>query len=392
MAGTHHQPMRLIIIDSDRNARSCVKHYLEARGVRIIGEAGDLKAGERLVQELHPDAVIVELPDDAADTVDFVKRTREELLSIGVIIARYQPSPQVILACMGAGAHEFVGRPLDELDVERAVAHAGRLMENSGGNGKTGGAMFSIFSSKGGVGATSIAANLAVALARQSGGTTVLVDMSFQFGDLGLMFNQPPKYSLTDALEKGSLDQSKLRSIICEHESGVSLVTVATSPDVAQEITRQHIVELFEALNTIFDYVVVDIGRFLDDRTVEVLESSDAILLISTLDVPSIRNVNKYLDMFSRLELDSKKIHLVLNRHNKKSLLSLRDMEKALKRSVFWIIPNDFEPMSLGIDEGTPAILEASRSKLAHSFKLLAEACTEMFTEPPSEAMRSNAG
>jgi pilus assembly protein CpaE len=368
-----------------------MKHYLEARGVRVVGEAEDVKAGQQLVWGLQPDAVIIELLDNASETVDLVKRIREGLPGTGVIIARYQPSPQVILACMRAGAQEFVSRPLDELDVERALAHVRRLIEKSGGNGKSRGALLSIFSSKGGVGATSTAANLAVALARQSGGTTILVDMSFQFGDLGLMFNQPPKYSLTDALEKGALDQSKLRSIISEHQSGVSLVTVAASPDVAEEITRRHIIEFFGALNTMFDYVVVDIGRHLDDRTVEVLELSDAILLISTLDVPSIRNVSKYLDMFARLELDEKKIQLVLNRHNKRSRLSLKDMEKALKRTVFWTIPNDFEPMSLGIDEGTPAILEASRSKLAHNFKRLAEVYSEMFTESSSENLRASA-
>ncbi len=392
MTGNDHRPLRLIIIDSDRYARSGINYYLAARGVRIIGEAEDVKTGERLVRGLQPDVVIIELPENATEAVEFVRRTREELPHTGIIISRYQPSPQVILACMRAGAQEFVSRPLEALDIERAVEHVRRLAEKSGvANDKTRGALLSIFSSKGGVGATSTAANLAVALARQSGGTTVLVDMSFQFGDLGLMFNQPPRYSLPDALENGSLDESKLRSIISEHESGVNLVTVAASPDIAEDITRQHVVEFFGALSNMFDYVVVDIGRHLDDRTVEVLELSDVILLLSTLDVPSIRNVSKYLDMFSRLELDEKKVHLLLNRHNKKGRLSVKDMEKALKRHVFWTIPNDFEPMSLGIDEGTPAILEASRSKLAQSFKGLAEVYSEMFAAPPSATIQASA-
>jgi pilus assembly protein CpaE len=365
---TNHRSLRLIIIDSDKNARAYVKGYLGEKGVRVVGEADDAKSGQRLVRGLQPDVVLVELPENASETVEFVRRVREELPGTGIIIAKHQPSPQVILGCIRAGAQEFVGRPLDAPEIEKALDHV----------------------RKGGIGATSVAANLAVALAQIPNTRTALVDMSFQLGDLSLMFNQPPRYSLTDAFDDCALDESKLRSILSEHESGVNLLTVAASPEIGDEITRQHVAELFGALNTMFDYVIVDVGRHLDDRTVEALELSDGILLMSTLDVPTIRNVSKYLDIFERLEIAPDKVHLILNRFNKRSRLSLKDMEKALGINVFWTIPNDFEPMSLGIDEGTPAILEAPRSKLAQSFKDLAEHYNEIFADQSSEPIEAS--
>ncbi len=371
--GNNHRPIRLIIIDSDKNGRSYVKAHLGDNGVRVIGEANDAKSGQRLVRGLQPDIVLVELPENGGETVEFVRRVRDELPHSGIIIAKHQPTSQVILGCIRAGAQEFVGRPLDGPEVEKALEHVRRQMERTPTNGNTHGAILSIFSSKGGIGATSTAANLAVALAEQRDTRTVLVDMSFHLGDLALMFNQPPKYSLTDALDNGSLDESKLRSILSEHESGVSLLTVAASPEIAEEITRDHIVELFGSLNTMFDYVVVDVGRHLDDRTIELLELSDLILMISTMDVPTIRNVSKYLHMFERLGVDPKKIQLIVNRYSKKSRLSPKDMEKALGKDVFWTIPNDFEPVSLGIDQGTPAIIDASRSRIAQNIRQLAE-------------------
>jgi pilus assembly protein CpaE len=354
--GNNHRPIRLIIIDSDKSARSYVKDHMGNNGVRVIGEANDVKSGQRLVRGLQPDVLLIELPENGSETVDFIRRMREELPHSGIIIAKHQPTPQVILACIRA-----------------ALEHVRRQMERTPTNGNTHGAILSIFSSKGGIGSTSTAANLAVALAEQPDTRIVLVDMSFHLGDLALMFNQPPRYSLTDALDNGSLDESKLRSILSEHDSGVSLLTVAASPEIAEEITRDHIVELFGSLNTMFDYVVVDVGRHLDDRTVELLELSDLVLMMSTLDVPTIRNVSKYLDIFEQLGVDSEKIQLIVNRCSNKGRLSPKDMAKALGKDVFWMIPNDFEPVSLGIDQGTPAIIEASRSKIAQNFRQLAE-------------------
>jgi len=378
MAGTNHRPMRVIIIDSDKNARSYVKGYLGDRGVRVIGEADDFKSGQRLVRGLQPDCIIIELPENGAETVDFIRRVREELPHCGMVVSKHQPSPQVILGCIRSGAQEFVGRPLDAPDVERALEHVRKQFERTNKNNSSHGIILTVFSAKGGIGATSTASNLAVALTN-TGANTVLVDMSFHLGDLGLMFNQPPRYSLTDAMDNGSLDETKLRSVISEHDSGVNLLTVAASPEIAEEINRQHIVELFGSLNTMYDFVVVDVGRQLDDRTIELLELSDAIMMMSTLDVPTIRNVSKYLNIFERLELNLDKVHLVVNRYTKKTRLTLKDMERALGTDVFWTIPNDFEPMSLGIDQGTPAIIESSRSKLAISFKQLANEYSEMF-------------
>jgi pilus assembly protein CpaE len=381
----------LVIIDSDQTARLYAKKYLSARNVRVIGEATEIKAGQRLVHGLLPDVVLLELPENGAETIEFVRRVREDQPDIGFVIAKHQPSSQTILGCIRAGAQEFVGRPLDGPEVEKALGHVRRLTERTYTNGKKHGVLLSIFSSKGGIGASSTAANLAVALAKESAGSTVLVDMSFQLGDLGLMFDRPARYSLVDALDNDSLDNAKLRSIIDEHDSGVGLLTVVASPELAQDITHKHVVELFAALNTMFDFVVVDLGRHLDERTAEVLELSDAILLLSTVDVPSIRNLSKYLGMFSRFELEEKKIHVVLNRYSKKTRLTLKDVEDVLGKSIFWTIPNDFEPMSSGIDGGTPVILDATRSKLARNFRELAEVCRQMFTEASMEAKTDTA-
>jgi pilus assembly protein CpaE len=137
-------------------------------------------------------------------------------------------------------------------------------------------------------------------------------------------------------------------------------------------------------LCNMFDFIIIDVGRHLDDRTVEALELSDAILMMSMQDVPTIRNVSRYFEILERLEIERDKLKLIINRYQKKNRLTLRDVEAALDMETFWTIPNDFQPISLGIDGGVPAVIEAPRSKVAQSFKDLADCICEAFVRQPS--------
>jgi pilus assembly protein CpaE len=385
-----NRTLRLILIDSDRRARSYVKRSFSERNVRVIGEAGDIKSGLRLIRGLQPDVLLLELPENASETMEAVKKLRSEQPNTGIILSKHDPSPHLILSGIRAGAQEFVGRPIDAPELEKAVDRVRKLMANAGSSKSNHGSVISVFSGKGGMGATSVAANLAVALCEHSGASVVLVDLSFQMGDLGLMLDHPAKYSLTDAFVEGKLDESKLHSVLSQHSSGVSLLTVAASPEIGEEITRHHIVELFGMLNTIFDFVVVDVGRQLDDRIVEVLELSDEIFMLTTLEVPAIRNTSRYLEIFDRLEFERDKIRLIINRFQKKSQLSVKDLESALGLEVFWKIPNDFAQMRMGIDGGIPVVMKTSRSKVARNFKQLADClCEESEEQVPTEPMQT---
>jgi len=372
MGSNNNRSLRLVIIDSDSAIRADVKRWLSGNGVRVVGESDDCKAGLRLARGLQPDLVLLELPSTAPSVMEFVKRIRQELPDAGIILSANDASPTLILSCIRAGAHEFVARPIDETELEKAINHVKQLSEVTY-SGKKRGKLISVFSSKGGIGATSFTANLGLALAERTASKVLLVDMSFQIGDLGVMLDLSPRYSLTDAFVDGAIEESKLRSVFVEHDSGVHLLTVASSPEIAEEIARQHVVELMGTLSTMFDYVVVDIGRQLDDRTVEVLELSDAIMLISSLDLPAIRNTTCYLSILNKLHIDREKTHIVLNRFQKKSRLSIDNVETMIDRKMFWSIPNDYVPMSLGIDRGIPAVLDAPRSKVAKSFNDLAD-------------------
>jgi pilus assembly protein CpaE len=364
--------LRLVVIDSDAAVSAFVKQWVNGKGVRVVGEAEDIAAGLRLTRSLQPDLILLELPYQATPAMEFVRRIRSEFPATGIIVSAQEASPQLILSCIRAGAHEFVSRPVDGVELEKAIQHIRQLSSVTLSHKKRGRVM-SVVSSKGGIGATSFTANLGLALAQRTESKIVLVDMSLPFGDLGVMLDAPSRYSLTDALVEGAIEESKLRSVMVASVPGVHLLNVAASPEAAEEITRQHMVELVGILSTMFDYVVIDVGRQLDDRAVEVLELSDSIMLISSLELPTVRNTVCFAGILTRLQIDRDKIHVVLNRYQKKSRLSIEDVEAMVDRKVFWSIPNDYEPMSAGIDRGVPAVQNAPRSKVAKSYLDLAD-------------------
>lgn len=370
--------LRMVIVDGDRRSRIHVREYLNEMGVRVIGEVEDHKAGLRLVKGLQPDAIVLELPQHSAETMDTLRSIREEQPETAIILTSHESSPQLILDCIRAGAQEFITRPVDPKELRKAVDHVQSLAHKIIGNKKKRGMIISVFAGKGGVGATSVVTNLGVALTNGSRAKTILVDLSLYMGELGLMLDQPPKYSLADTLDKGELDEMKLQSAIAHHNSGVHVLTCVTSPEMSAEITCDHLMEVIGTLSTMYEFVIIDVGRHLDDRTVDVLMLSDEILLLASQDITTVRNASRYLDIFERLELDSEKIHLIVNRYHKRSRVPLKDLETALEMDTFWSIPNDYEPMSRAIDAGVPAVIEAPRSKVAQSFKDLAEHIMEL--------------
>jgi pilus assembly protein CpaE len=375
-AGVNRVP-RLVIIDSDPRTRAYARTALGEKDVRVVGEAEDVSSGMRFIRGLQPDVAVIELPDNATATMEALRKIKDEFPELGIILSRHEPSPQLILSGMRAGAQEFVSRPIDGPELLKAIGNVRRQMVRVATAAPERGRIVSVFSSKGGVGGTCVAVNLAVALSGASEARTVVVDLNMQMGDLGLMLNQPPRFSLTDALVDDRVDESRLRSVVCQHESGVNVLTVATGPEVGEEIQKHHLIDLFGTLANLYDFVVVDMGRVLDDRTAEVLELSNDILLLATLDVPAVRNASRYLGILDRLNIDRDRIRLVLNRVHKKARLNVRDVEAALGMETFWTIPNDYEPVSTGIDHGTPAVIKSRRARVSRNFRQLAAALVE---------------
>jgi pilus assembly protein CpaE len=191
------------------------------------------------------------------------------------------------------------------------------------------------------------------------------------------MLDIATRHSFARSVEDGTIDESKLDGLLSRHRSGVRLLTVCDRPEDADLVFRNHVPELFGVLNTMFDWVVVDLGRHIDERSIELLDLSDDVLMVTALDVPTIRNTRRYLDLLDRLEVPRPRVRLIVNRHQDGGRLSSRDLENTVGMSAFWSLPNEYRPMSAAIDSGNPVVLDSPRSRLTRSYHELASALAD---------------
>jgi pilus assembly protein CpaE len=365
------QTSSVVLIDRDRVVRTSMKGFLASIGAKVVGEADNLSAGMGLVNGLHPDILVMEMPLPPDAALETMRALRTETPGMGVIVTAQDASPQLILRCMRSGAQEFLTRPVDNRELAEAVRRLGGIARRSGPRRRAGRTV-AVFSSKGGVGVTSVATNLAVAYAKNHKKNTVLVDLNLQMGDVGLQLDLRPEYTMADAAGPTNLDETRLKGLLTRHDSGVYLLSTPEDPVEAEKVTPGALLEIFGLLRGMFDVIVVDAGHVFDSRVLEVLNLADIILVVAVLDVPTVRNVRRCLNLFHQLGYTSDKVRIVVNRYEKRTEVKSDHLEEAVEAKVFWQIPNDYKTVISAIDAGNPAVVRSPRSKMSQSIDQLA--------------------
>lgn len=201
-----------------------------------------------------------------------------------------------------------------------------------------------VASPKGGVGKSTIAANLAVALAAEGPMETVLVDLDIQFGDCATLLDLKPVHSIADAFSTAAaLDTLVLKTFLTVHSGGFYVLCGAESPTGGDNLSADHVKRLLAQLSSQFRNVVVDTSAGLNEHTLVALEEADDVILVSTMDVSSIRALRREIDVLSELSLLPTSRHVVLNMADRNSGLVVRDVEGVLGMPVDVVIPRSPE-------------------------------------------------
>lgn len=290
-----------------------------------------------------------------------------------IFLTSEKTDPEMLMQAIRMGVKEFFPQPIKRNDVEQALKrfkerrkHAEPVTLQKSGR------LISVIGSKGGVGTTTIAVNLAVTLAEQPNAPSVaILDMNTLFGEIPLFLEISPKFhwgEITKNIER--LDETFLMNVLAKHSSGVHVLPSpaylnghhAPSPDIMER--------LLGVMKHMFDYVVIDCGQSTDETALKTLQMSDEVLLVSVLSLPCLANANKLLRSFVDLGyLRKERIKVVLNRYMKKSEISLQDAKKGIGHDLFWTIPNDYSTTMTAINSGKPLSKIAPRSTIVNSFK-----------------------
>jgi pilus assembly protein CpaE len=282
----------------------------------------------------------------------------------------------LLLRAIRTGAREFFSQPIDDEEIKRALeGFKGRKEKATKGEGFKDGKIINVVGSKGGVGTTTVAVNLAVSLAeKKSVESVALIDMNLLFGDIPLFLEIEPKYNWSEITKNISrLDDTFLKNILSIDTSGVCVLPSPSYLSNQNMATPAIMERLLVVMRRMFDFVVVDGGQSLDDISLKILELSNTVLLISVLSLPCLSNTNKLLKTFYDLGFPPEEnIKVVVNRYLKKSDISVKDAETSLEKKIFWTIPNDYQTTVTATNRGKALAQFAPREEITRNFRMLA--------------------
>jgi pilus assembly protein CpaE len=334
---------------------------------RLLAGGDDAEQVYAEIKNLRPSAVVITMVDANAEAaLKMIEKLSIESPQTAIITAARNASPDLILRSMRAGAREFLRLPIIAEEFKTVLDRTSEFCAGQKIAPKKKGRMIAVFSSKGGCGTSFIATNLAAAL----NAPTMLVDLNLQAGDLPLFLGVDPKYSIADMVEnRARMDDALLASYVTPHSSKLSLLAAPREADSADDIKPEHVFEALERLRETYDYVVLDPQHTFDSITLAALDQADDIVLVLTLDIPSIRSAQRALEIFDRLGYPRKKIRIVVNRWSKQIDLDLQQVERFLKEKVTGFVSSDYQTAVTSINLGQPLVQSEPSSKIAVEIK-----------------------
>ena len=232
--------------------------------------------------------------------------------------------------------------------------------------------MIAVCSAKGGVGRTVLTANLSIALSL-TGAKACVIDGCFQFGDIQMALDLRPLFSIKDVIEQiETIDAESLLNYLNRHDSGLRILTAPTRPEYADLVTLEALDKIIDLLRSKFNYLIVDTMYGLQEQTLFFIERADRILIITDLEMATLKNTKMMLDVLTSLGLHHK-VKIVVNRSTMQSVITSRDVAQILEGESIMYIPNDFEIVSKSINIGLPFIIKSRRSEISKTIISLAE-------------------
>lgn len=297
-----------------------------------------------------------------------------------VVLIVSQPEALLMRRALRAGVVDVVDseETIDEVTaaVQRALSASERMRPSAAPADESHverGKVITVFSTKGGVGKTVLATNVAVALASSTGKRVALVDLDLEFGDVGIMLGIRPQHTIFDASQViDRLDAAMLEGFMEQHSSGARVLLAPVRPEEAESVSSARVSKIIDLIRTEYDYVVLDTCPSFSEVLLAALDRTDELLVVTMMDVASIKNTRISLHKLRQLGYDKGQIRLVLNRSDSKVLLATSEVEEAVGGSISAHIPSDrIVPRS--VNKGIPVVIEAPRTDVAKSMVSLAK-------------------
>jgi len=371
------QKIRLLLVDDIPETRENLRKLLFFESdIEVVGAATNGEEGVQMAVELQPDIVLMDINMPGMDGISASEAITQEVPFAQIIMMSVQGEADYLRRSMLAGAREFLIKPFSSDELVSSIRRVYQLgasrrqampsqTQTAPGAARVSepmvqaaGKIVSIFSSKGGVGCSTIAVNLAIALQQNAAVKVAVVDTSLQFGDIGVLLNLYASRTIADlASNADELDNELISDVFIPHSSGVKALLAPPRPEVADTVTPSLISDVLERLRKMFDIIIVDTGSMLDDIVLNVLDLSDKIIVVTTPEIPAIKDAKLFFEVTEALEYERDRMVFVLNKADKRINIRAEDIEANIKYTIEGQLPLDERAVTTAVNQGVPYVL-----------------------------------
>lgn len=389
------EKIRVMIVDDVSETRENVRKLLQFESdVDVVGVARTGKEAIQLSQEFNPDVVLMDINMPDMDGITATEAIRSKQPAVQVVILSVQSDQNYMRRAMLAGARDFLTKPPMGDELISAIRRAGAMAQSeraksaqvhaaipamSTGNVAAGfglpkGKIVTVYSPKGGAGTTTLAVNLALTLHNEDT-RVALVDGNLQFGDVAVFVNEQGKNTITELAPRADeLDPEIVEEVMVKHSaSGVHILAAPSRPEYAEKVSSAQFAKVLEYLRQLYAYVVVDTSSYLTDITLSAIDVSDLIVLVTTQDIPAIKNCRLFLDLLQTMGVERGRILFTMNRFDKRINITPERVAENLKQEVSSVIPLDEQTVVKAVNRGVPFVLDSKNQPAARGVFSLAE-------------------
>jgi pilus assembly protein CpaE len=364
------------IIDKDENNIQKVVALLKnVQNVDSIKFSTNIRDTEMLLIKKKPILVLIGPTFKLDDFEEFLVSQSQALNLVKIILLTSEVSTELLKRALKLNIHDVLEFPFGKKDFKESIERAEEVFEAESENVSrvthfSKKIMF--FSTKGGSGNTFIAINFALALRKRTQKEVILFDANYQLGDIALMMGLYPRNTIFDLMTVNKYDPETLNIFLTTHNSGVKVLPSPTDPSQSETIGSEVSIKVLEELSKVGDYIVIDAPFGFSDIALSFLENIDHLFIVSTKDLPSIKNLKICLQVLDKLKFNKEKLTVILNRADSKVDIEIDEIERTINRKIESRIPSD-RIVPVSINKGSPAFISFPKSVVSKNIYKLTD-------------------
>ncbi len=368
--------IKLLIADSKEDWLNNIKRMIiNMDNVCLVGEARNGQETLDKVNELQPHIVLLDIDLEGIDGLKVTEILAKESQNVQTIIMSTKSSPEYFRKAMKSGAKDYLIEPFSNNDLSDAIQNVFNKwlkdkadLFSDDNNAK----IVTFYSTKGGVGRTTLAVNLATALAAK-GKRTLLIDASLQFGDVALTLNLNPQSTINDIIDKDEFTIDGIGRRITKHPCGLEVLAAPREPALAEAVTPKHLQQIIDVIKPLYQFIIIDMPATITEKELAILDKTSLLFLVATLEITSLKNTKIFLKTLQSIKYDLDKVKIILNKDMPDIGIDKTQLESGLGIPVYASIPMDSILVQVSLNKGESFVLKSPASLISRTIIDVAE-------------------